>query len=118
MAFYKWALEKVGMFDPVFRKAGDDVDLCWRLLEHNLKSGFSPAGFVWHSRRSTLQAYASQHAGYGKAEALLVGKHPEHYNAYGGGRWRGRIYASSLSGLLLRRPVIYHGVFGSGFFQK
>src|SRR2546423_4207134 len=26
MVFYKWALEEIGGFDPVFRKAGDDVD--------------------------------------------------------------------------------------------
>src|SRR5207247_3774592 len=25
MAFYKWALEEIGMFDPIFHKAGDDV---------------------------------------------------------------------------------------------
>jgi hypothetical protein len=43
MAFYKWALEQVGMFDPVFRKAGDDVDICWRLQDGQFKIGFSPA---------------------------------------------------------------------------
>src|SRR5205814_8055753 len=26
MAFYKWALGEIGGFDPIFRKAGDDVD--------------------------------------------------------------------------------------------
>jgi hypothetical protein len=118
MAFYKSALESVGLFDPQFRKAGDDVDLCWRLLDNNLKIRFSPAGFVWHYRRSTLKAYARQQAGYGEAEALLIGKHPEHYSAFGGGIWRGRIYSSALPGLLLRRATIYHGIFGSGFFQK
>ena len=118
MAFYKWALEQVGLFDPLFRKAGDDVDLCWRLQDANLKIGFSPAGFVWHYRRSTLKAYTKQQTGYGEAEALLIGKHPEHYNPLGGGIWRGRIYASSLPGLLLSSAAIYHGIFGSGFFQK
>jgi O-antigen biosynthesis protein len=118
MAFYKWALEAIGGFDPIFRKAGDDVDMCWRLQESGFKIGFSPAAFVWHYRRSTVEAYRKQQIGYGEAEALLIGKHPEHYNAFGGGLWRGRIYASAFSGLLLRRAVIYHGVFGSGFFQR
>lgn len=118
MAFYKWALEQIGMFDPVYRKAGDDVDVCWRLQDSNLKIGFSHAGFVWHYRRATVKAYLKQQAGYGEAEALLIRKHPEHYNAFGGGIWRGRIYASSFSGLLLRPAVIYHGVFASGFFQR
>ncbi len=118
MAFFKWALEQVGLFNPIYRKAGDDVDLCWRLQERNLKIGFSPAGFVWHYRRSTVKAYLKQQAGYGEAEALLIGEHPDHFNSFGGGIWRGRIYASSFSGLLLRGAVIYHGIFGSGFFQR
>src|SRR2546422_5242134 len=33
MAFWKRALEDIGGFDPIFTKAGDDVDICWRLLE-------------------------------------------------------------------------------------
>lgn len=118
MAFYKWALEQVGMFDPVFRKAGDDVDICWRLQDGNFGIGFSAAGFVWHYRRSTVAAFLKQQAGYGEAEALLIRKHPEHFNAFGGGIWRGRIYAPSHGGLVLRGPVIYHGIFGSGFFQR
>jgi glycosyltransferase involved in cell wall biosynthesis len=118
MAFYKWALDEIGGFDPIYRKAGDDVDVCWRLQERNYRIGFSAAGFVWHYRRSTVKAYLKQQTGYGEAEALLIGKHPEHFNSVGGGLWRGRIYAPSNAGLLLRRAVIYHGVFGSGFFQR
>jgi glycosyltransferase involved in cell wall biosynthesis len=118
MAFYKWALEQIGGFDPIYRKAGDDVDVCWRLQDAHLKIGFSPAGFVWHYRRSTVKAYLKQQAGYGEAEALLIGRHPEHFNALGGGVWHGRIYSPAFAGLLLRQPVIYHGVFGSGFFQR
>ncbi len=118
MAFYKWALEEIGLFDPIFTKAGDDVDVCWRLQDNGWRIGFSAAGFVWHYRRSTAKAYLKQQSGYGAAEAFLISKHPEHYNSFGGGLWRGRIYAPSLSGLLLGRAVIYHGVFGSGFFQR
>jgi glycosyltransferase involved in cell wall biosynthesis len=118
MGFYKWALDEIHGFDPVFRKAGDDVDICWRLQERGFNIGFSPAGFVWHYRRSTVKAYLKQQAGYGEAEALLTQKHPEYFNLLGGGLWRGRIYTASKFGLVLNRSVIYHGVFGSGFFQK
>jgi len=118
MAFYKEALLEIGGFDPVFRKAGDDVDVCWRLLEHGYKIGFSPGGFVWHYRRSTVAAYLKQQAGYGEAEALLARKHPEYFSALGGSMWRGRIYGRSRFGITVRRPVIYHGLFGGGFFQK
>ena len=117
MAFYKWALEDISGFDPIFMKAGDDVDLCWRLQQRGCKIGFSPAGFVWHYRRSTVAAYLKQQSGYGKAEALLVQKHPENFSALGGGIWRGRIYAASRQGIMMRRSIVYHGAFGSSLFQ-
>ncbi len=117
MVFYKWALETIGGFDPVFRKAGDDVDICWRLQESGLRIGFNPAGFVWHYRRSTVRDYLKQQEGYGEAEALLVRKHPEYFNALGGSLWRGRIYGTTRAGVVSRHPIIYHGVFGTGFFQ-
>jgi O-antigen biosynthesis protein len=117
MAFYKWVLEEIGGFDPIFRKAGDDVDVCWRLQQRGHKIGFSPAAFVWHYRRPTVKAYLKQQAGYGEAEALLARKHPEYFNTVGNGIWRGRIYSSSRHGVVLQRAIIYHGTFGSAFFQ-
>jgi GT2 family glycosyltransferase len=118
MAFPKRALEEVGGFDPIFHAAGDDVDLCWRLQQRGYKLGFSPAGFVWHHRRATVGAYLKQQAGYGEAEALLVRKHPAYFNKVGRSVWRGRIYASSRTGVVLERSIIYRGAFGSGFFQR
>lgn len=117
MALYKWALEAVGGFDPVFRRAGDDVDLCWRLLQAGYSLAYSPSALVWHYRRSTVRAYLRQQAGYGEAEALLMRKHPEYFNPWGGGRWRGRIYGTGAVGVWLGRPVVYHGTFGTGWFQ-
>lgn len=117
MVFWKWALEEIGGFDPVFRQAGDDVDVCWRLQQRGHQLGFSPGGFVWHYRRSTIRDYLKQQRGYGAAEALLERKHPEHFNRFGGSIWHGRIYAQASTGLSLGRPMIYHGAFGGGFFQ-
>jgi glycosyltransferase involved in cell wall biosynthesis len=118
MAFYKWALAEIGGFDPIFHRAGDDVDVCWRLQQRGYRIGFCPAGFVWHYRRPTVQAYLRQQSGYGEAEAMLVRRHPEYFNSFGGSVWQGRIYTSSKFGLTLRRPMIYHGLFGTGFFQS
>ncbi|MFN7140593.1 MAG: hypothetical protein ACK4UN_14740, partial [Limisphaerales bacterium] len=117
MAFYKWALLEIGGFDPIFIRAGDDVDVCWRLQQRGHKIGFSSSGFVWHYRRSTMRAYLRQQGGYGEAEALLVRRHPEYFSAFGGSIWQGRIYTTSSLGVTIRRPIIYHGLFGSGFFQ-
>ncbi|HEV2392594.1 MAG TPA: glycosyltransferase [Verrucomicrobiae bacterium] len=118
MAFFKDAIDEVGGFDPIFHQAGDDVDLCWRLQQAGFKLGFSSGAFVWHYRRSTLREYLKQQHGYGEAEALLVRKHPGYFNWFGGSLWRGRIYATSNSGLLLRAPMVYRGLFGSAGFQS
>src|SRR5262249_23614085 len=48
MAFRKACLAAAGGFDPQFRIAGDDVDLCWRLQERGMTLGFHPAAVVWH----------------------------------------------------------------------
>ncbi|HSU55658.1 MAG TPA: glycosyltransferase, partial [Candidatus Dormibacteraeota bacterium] len=117
MAFLKSVLVELGGFDPIFRLAGDDVDICWRVQQAGYKIGFSPAAFVWHYRRSTIGAYLKQQHGYGEAEALLVRKHPEYFNSFGGSLWRGRIYTGSKFGVLIRPPIIYRGLFGSAGFQ-
>lgn len=117
MAFWKWALTEIEEFDPQFRAAGDDVDVCWRLLQRGYKIAFSHSGFVWHYRRNTIAAYLKQQIGYGVAEALLRHKHPEYFNSLGSMRWRGRIYSPSKISGLFGRFVIYHGTFGSALFQ-
>ncbi len=117
MAFRRSALEEIEGFDPLYRAAGDDVDLCWRLQNIGYAIGFSPAAMVWHFRRNTTRAYLRQQMGYGKAEALLYFKHPYRFNLLGQSQWLGRIYGDLTMSLFSRRPVIYHGVFGRGLFQ-
>jgi GT2 family glycosyltransferase len=117
MAFRRDALEAIGGFDPLFRAAGDDVDICWRLQNKGYTIGFSPAAVVWHFRRNTVRDYVKQQMGYGKAEALLYFKHPYRFNMLGQSRWFGRIYGDISSFLLSRQPRIYSGVFGRGLFQ-
>ncbi len=118
MAFRRDVLRRLGGFDPVYRAAGDDVDLCWRLQDAGYAIGFSPAAVVWHFRRNTVRAYLGQQRGYGKAEALVYSKHPFRFNLFGQAKWLGRIYGDLSTSLLLsRRPLIYSGVFGRGLFQ-
>lgn len=117
MAFRRQALEAIGGFDPIFRAAGDDVDLCWRLQNKGYRIGFCPAAVVWHFRRNTVRDYLRQQRGYGKAETLLYFKHPYRFNVLGQSRWFGRIYGDISSFFLNRAPRIYGGVFGTGLFQ-
>jgi O-antigen biosynthesis protein len=91
MAFSKAALLHVGGFDPQFTSAGDDVDICWRMLQAGYRLGYCPAAFVWHFRRNTAKAYFGQQRGYGRAEAALYLKYPEQFNALGQIRWHGTI---------------------------
>jgi glycosyltransferase involved in cell wall biosynthesis len=118
MAFRRDTLLQLGGFDPVYRAAGDDVDICWRLQDAGYTIGFSPAAVVWHFRRNTVAAYCAQQRGYGKAEALVYSKHPFRFNLFGQAKWLGRIYGDLSTSLLLSsRPVIYSGAFGRGLFQ-
>src|SRR5580700_1156906 len=118
MAFRRDVLLELGGFDPIYRAAGDDVDICWRFQDAGHAIGFSPAAVVWHYRRNTVRAYLNQQRGYGKAEALVYAKHPFRFNLFGQAKWLGRIYGDLSAALLLsRKPVIYSGVFGRGLFQ-
>src|SRR6202047_1112626 len=118
MAFRRDVLLELGGFDPIYRAAGDDVDICWRFQDAGYTIGFRPAAVVWHFRRNTVAAYCAQQRGYGKAEALVYSKHPFRFNLFGQAKWLGRIYGDLSTSLLLsRRPVIYSGVFGRGLFQ-
>ncbi|MEO6052664.1 MAG: glycosyltransferase [Chthoniobacterales bacterium] len=118
MAFHKWAFEKAGGFDPEYRKAGDDVDFCWRLQQMNQLIAFSPAAIVWHYRRFTLTAFRKQQEGYGEAESMLRFKHLVFFGPTGTAKWKGQIYGAPRFTWLVNKPTIYHGVFGQGLFQS
>ena len=118
MAFRKSALAAIGGFDPQFRAAGDDVDVCWRLQHEGYTIGFTPSAMVWHHRRNSLAAYWKQQAGYGKAEALLERKWPEKYNAAGHLTWAGRVYGNGHTHGLGKKWRIYYGTWGGALFQS
>jgi GT2 family glycosyltransferase len=102
-------------FDPQFHTAGDDVDLCWRLLDAGYELAFHPAACVFHDRRPDVTSFLRQQRGYGHAEALLSLKHPERFHITGI-RWQGVVYTGEpLS--VHAEAVIYHGPMGEAPFQ-
>jgi GT2 family glycosyltransferase len=117
MAFWKQRLAAIGGFDPRFRVAGDDVDICWRIQEKGWTIGFNPAALVWHRRRNSIRAYWRQQRGYGRAEALLQEKWPQKYNLAGHAMWTGRLYGKDLAQVPRLVSRIYHGTWGSALFQ-
>jgi glycosyltransferase involved in cell wall biosynthesis len=114
MVYTKASLVKVGGFDPQFTSAGDDVDVCWRMLDAGLRLGYCPAAFVWHFRRNTITAYYGQQRGYGRAEAMLYSRYAERFNLLGQIKWRGTIpgLARTLPGGSRKR--VFWGARGAG----
>ena len=108
-------LLQLGGFDPTFHAAGDDVDVCWRLLDKGYQLAFHPTACVSHDRRATIKGFLRQQRGYGEAEALLYHKHPNRFGP-AGIRWEGFIYSGSPLTVDFG-TVIYHGPMGSAPFQ-
>src|SRR5271155_3267175 len=52
MAFRRDVLLQLGGFDPVYRAAGDDIDICWRFQDAGYSIGLS-AGLLF-SRRPVI----------------------------------------------------------------
>lgn len=124
MAFRKDAFRVVGAFDAQHRAAGDDVDLCWRLLVAGRKIVYHPSAVVWHHRRPTVRGYLRQQQGYGYAEAHLQQRYPGRFNFFGYPVWEGGVYDSVHSHLrqqglpFVFRPRIYRGHFCGAQFQS
>jgi glycosyltransferase involved in cell wall biosynthesis len=116
MAFWRKVLQEVGGFDPIYQAAGDDVDLCWRVLDRRWEIAFHPGAMVWHHARPGTRRYLRQQRGYGRAEALVEARHPDRFSPAGTARWRGRIYDSFAP--RLSRQRVYHGTYGTAAYQS
>ena len=118
MAFRRERLAAIGGFDPLYRAAGDDVDVCWRLLDGGGTIGYMAAAMVWHHRRATVKGYWRQQIGYGEAEALLEQKWPGRFSALGHLSWSGQIYGRGLAlPFLTPNPRVYQGQWGLAPYQ-
>ena len=111
------AFAAVGGFDPAFRTAGDDVDFCWRLSDAGNRLGFVPGALVWHWRRPSIVTFLKQQLGYGKAEKLLLAKHPECFWKNGEAHWQGFVYGGGAV-RVGDGSVIYHGTMGQAGYQS
>jgi glycosyltransferase involved in cell wall biosynthesis len=117
MAYRLGDLRAIGGFDSTYVSAGDDVDVCWRLLDRGGQIAFSAAAQVRHHRRDTVRGYLRQQRGYGRSEGLLDPKHRHRFNRLGQARWSGAIYGGLWMLPAWLRPVVYYGAMGSAPFQ-
>lgn len=112
----KSAFDAIGGFDAQFHTAGDDVDFCWRLRNAGFRLGFVPGAFVWHSRRSSIRAFLRQQLGYGRAERLLLAKHPQRFSKAGDALWQGFVYGGGPV-RVMKNSIIYFGSMGEAGYQ-
>jgi mycofactocin glycosyltransferase len=69
-------LRDIGGFDETLR-SGEDVDLCWRLVEAGARLRYEPIAQVGHDHRTQLRDWIVRKAFYGGSAAPLSVRHPD-----------------------------------------
>jgi mycofactocin system glycosyltransferase len=70
------ALRDIKGFDETMR-SGEDVDLCWRLVEAGARLRYEPIAQVAHDHRTDLRDWVARKAFYGGSAAPLSVRHPD-----------------------------------------
>ena len=70
------AIHDVGGFDETLQ-SGEDVDLCWRLIEAGARLRYEPIALVAHDHRTELRDWLARKAFYGGSAAPLSVRHPD-----------------------------------------
>ncbi|AQA06120.1 mycofactocin system glycosyltransferase [Mycobacterium sp. MS1601] len=66
----------LGGFDESMH-SGEDVDLCWRLVEAGARLRYEPIALVAHEHRTKLRDWLTRKAFYGTSAAPLSSRHPD-----------------------------------------
>jgi GT2 family glycosyltransferase len=117
MAFWRRWLVAINGFNATFLRAGDDVDVCWRLQAQGGKIGFAPAALVWHHPRPSAKAFWRQQVGYGEGETWLRPLHPDKFKR-NRIRWQGHIYSPLPYLRSLTTRKVNTGVWGTSPFPS
>ncbi|MGK2879474.1 MAG: mycofactocin biosynthesis glycosyltransferase MftF [Mycobacterium sp.] len=70
------ALREIGGFDETM-PCGEDVDLCWRLVEAGSRLRYEPIAHVAHDHRIKIRDWLARKAFYGESAAPLSLRHPD-----------------------------------------
>jgi len=70
------AIRDVGGYDETM-PSGEDVDLCWRLIEEGARLRYEPIALVGHDHRTKLRDWVARKAFYGGSAAPLSVRHPD-----------------------------------------
>lgn len=69
------AINDLGGFDESMI-SGEDVDLCWRLVEAGARLRYEPIALVAHAHRTQMREWFARKAFYGSSAAPLAVRHP------------------------------------------
>jgi len=70
------AVAELGGFDETMH-SGEDVDLCWRLVESGARLRYEPIALVAHEHRTKVRDWLARKAFYGTSAAPLSRRHPD-----------------------------------------
>ena len=70
------AIAELGGFDEGMH-SGEDVDLCWRLIESGARLRYEPIALVGHEHRTRMRDWLARKAFYGTSAAPLSSRHPD-----------------------------------------
>jgi mycofactocin glycosyltransferase len=70
------SLREIDGFDETLR-SGEDVDLCWRLVELGARLRYEPIALVAHDHRTEFRDWVARKAFYGGSAAPLSVRHPD-----------------------------------------
>lgn len=70
------SLVEIGGFDEAL-KCGEDVDLCWRLVDVGARLRYEPTAVVAHDHRVKTRQWLARRAFYGTSAAPLAARHPD-----------------------------------------
>ncbi len=70
------ALDEIGGFDEAL-KCGEDVDLCWRLVDSGARLRYEPTAVVAHDHRVKTRQWLARRVFYGTSAAPLAARHPD-----------------------------------------
>lgn len=108
------AVLEVGGFDEALH-SGEDVDLCWRLVESGSRLRYEPVALVAHEHRTQLGQWLSRLAFYGGSAAPLAIRHPDNTAPLVIPLWSLLAWASLATGSV---PGVAAGVLFAGLYTR
>jgi mycofactocin glycosyltransferase len=74
-ALRREVFDRIGLFDPRFSRACENIDFSWRFLRAGFEFRRRPRAVTFHRHRVTAKSLLRQYYGYGHDQAVLLRKY-------------------------------------------